>query len=69
MKGKHNGIEFGYSAQGNNGYYTSEYFLVFHHEQYTYVVKKKVEKKFPTKKEAEINAMKLAKTQIEKGLF
>ncbi|KTC81644.1 hypothetical protein [Legionella brunensis] len=69
MKGKHHGIDFECLSQKCNGKYVGAYLLIFHHDQYTYVVKKSVGKTFSTQKEAEIKAMELAKHQIEKGLF
>ncbi|KTD18395.1 hypothetical protein [Legionella jordanis] len=69
MKGHHNGIDYECLAQKSNGRYAAEYLLIFHYEQYTYVVKKSVGKTFPSKKEAEIKAMEIAKMQIEKGFF
>ncbi|KTD12203.1 hypothetical protein [Legionella jamestowniensis] len=69
MKGQYHGIEFEYSSQPINGKYAGEYLLIFHHEQYTYIIKKSVGKMFATPREAEIKAMEFAKNQIERGLF
>ncbi|CEK09996.1 hypothetical protein [Legionella hackeliae] len=69
MKGTYHGIEFEYSSQKCNGKYAGKYLLIFHHEQYTYIIKKSVGKTFPTPNEAETKALEFAKNQIEKGLF
>ncbi|WED42132.1 hypothetical protein [Legionella cardiaca] len=69
MKGTYHGIDFECSSRKRNGKYAGEYQLIVHHDQYTYIIKKSVGKTFPTPREAEIEAMELAKNQIEKALF
>lgn len=69
MKGKHHGVDFECSSRKHNGKFAGEYLLIFRNGQDTYVIKKSVGRTFPTPKEAEIEAMELAKYQIEKALF